>query len=264
MLVPFLFWVLIYIICSNSYTFTNITDIFFGNSGTLGVTFWFVWMIMLMYIGIFAINKIIRFTSEYAIYVLTALSLAYFLIVYMGFSPYPIKIVYFATFITYIIIGYFIAHNDFVGSRINGKLLATITLAVSLLLYLYYIFCFVVPRSQNSQTFVSLGYFTPLLLMLSVNIFIFFKYCDKTGHMDRIKNGMTGEIITLISRYSFGIYLIHYLPIDIIKVHVLAYLPHFNSFVGIILLTIVTLIISLGILYVMDKIPLLNRFSGTH
>ena len=264
LLVPFLFWALVYIIYSHNYTFSNICNIIFGHSGGLGVTFWFVWMIMLMYLGIFIINKLINHRGESIIYVLTVLSLAYFIIVKLGFSPYPDRMVYFASFIVYIIIGYFIAHHDLVGSRVNGKHLALLGLAVSVALYFYYILGFVVPRSQLSGRLICLGYFTPLLLILSVNVFIFFKYSDRTGIMEMISKSRLGEIITLISKYSFGIYLVHYLIIDIIKVNFLAYMHHYNSFVEILLLFSTVLIISLAVLFVLDRLPFINRFSGTH
>lgn len=137
-------------------------------------------------------------------------------------------------------------------------------LAVSVALYFYYILGFVVPRSQLSGRLICLGYFTPLLLILSVNVFIFFKYSDRTGIMERISKSRLGEIITLLSKYSFGIYLVHYLIIDIIKVNFLAYIHHYNSFVEILLLFSTTLIVSLAVLFVLDRIPFINRFSGTH
>ena len=62
--IPFAFWVLIYIIYSSifvthGFRVDNAVDIFFGTSGTLGVAFWFIWMIVIAYFGIFIINKII-------------------------------------------------------------------------------------------------------------------------------------------------------------------------------------------------------------
>ena len=264
LLIPFLFWAAVYIIYSCSYTLENIISIFFGHTGSLGVIFWFVWMMIMMYIGIFVINKIISFTGKSAIYVLTVLSLIYFISIRFGFDPYSPMIVYFASFITYIIIGYFISSNDFIGSRVDGRILTIFTLAVSVLLYCYYILCFVVPKSQANGIFVSLGYFTPLLFILSVNVFIFFKYLDRTRVMDRIESGRIGDVISVISRYSFGIYLVHYLIIDFLKLNVLSYIPHFNTFFEIILIVIFTLIISLALLYIFDRIPFLNRFSGTH
>ena len=82
--------------------------------------------------------------------------------------------------------------------------------------------------------------------------------------MDRIESGRIGDVISVISRYSFGIYLVHYLIIDFLKLNVLSYIPHFNTFFEIILIVIFTLIISLALLYIFDRIPFLNRFSGTH
>lgn len=272
LLIPFIFWVLIYIIYTSDFTLTNITNILFGKSGTLGVTFWFVWMIILMYIGIFAINKIIAYKKNSIvnfdkkfIYLLTLISLIYFAIIHCGlFNPYTDKLIYFASFITYIIIGYFLANTNWVCSRVNNKILIVLTFAISIVLYLYYICCFVVPRSMASHSFVYLGYFSLLLLALSVNMFLVFKFSSKTKIFSKIENSLLGEFIVLVSKYSFGIYLVHYLIINILKNNLLTHISNPNPLVGIILLVAITFIISMTILWILTNIPYLNKLSGVN
>lgn len=260
LLIPFIFWVAVYVIYSGNFSLSNISNILFGASGTLGVTFWFVWMIILMYVAIFIIN---RFFSDRLMYILAALSVLYFAIVRMGlFNPYTSRIVYFASFITYIVIGYVIANSDIIGGRLGDKRMAVTTFVVSLGLYLYYIFGFVYPRSQLAGTFVNLGYFNPLILIMSVNIFTFFKYLSKTEVMQRIENSGFGDMILKISQYSFGIYLVHYLVIEILKANFLSHIANPNPFIGIMLTVAATLIIIYLALWILAKIPYLNRFSG--
>ena len=55
--IPFLFWVLVYIAYSAVYIkhgfyLDYAIDVFFGTSSTFGVIFWFIWMIIIVYIGI--------------------------------------------------------------------------------------------------------------------------------------------------------------------------------------------------------------------
>lgn len=121
LLIPFLFGVLVYVIYSNSFTLTNMLNIFFGESGTLGVTFWFVWMIILMYICIFIINRAMEFDDR-IIYLLVFFSLVFFAVVRLGlFNPYSPMLIYFSSFITYIIIGYVVANTDLIGDRMSAN-----------------------------------------------------------------------------------------------------------------------------------------------
>jgi len=268
--IPFIFWTFIYILYLYPIDLKGALDIFLGAPGTLGVAFWFIWMILVMYIGIFIINKAISIGSksidnfsDILIYILTGLSLLYFAISRIGlFNPYSSKIIYFASFITYIIIGYFIAKNDFVGPRIGINKTIAITSIASVLLYLYYICYFVVPNSMASNSFAVLGYFNPFLLILSVNVFIMFKYLSKTTAFDKVEKSKLGLIILKISKYSFGIYLIHYLILYILRLNILTRITNPNPLLWIILLVVLTLIISLAILEVLDRIPYLNVFSG--
>ena len=264
LLIPFLFWVLIYIFYSNSFTLTNMLNIFLGESGTLGVTFWFVWMIILMYISIFIINKAMEFDDR-IIYMLALFSLVFFAVVRLGlFNPYSPRLIYFISFITYIIIGYVVANTDLIGDMISENKLCIVSFLVSVLMYVYYICGFVAPRSMASGTFVYLGYFNPFLLVLSVNIFVFFKYLSRTLIMDKIEKSKLGTGISQISKYSFGIYLVHYLIIDILKNNLLIHIHNLNPLMWIVLIVILTLTISLIALKVLNKIPYLSRFSGVN
>lgn len=275
LLIPFLFWVLVYVAYASVYIWHGFNikssiDILLGTSGTLGVTFWFIWMIIICYLGIFAINKVIKFGNERKenfdsifIKILTGLSLIYILISEFGlFNPYFSRLVYFVSFISYIVIGYFIANNDYVGRKIDSKIIIAVTLVVSIILYSYYIFGFVVPQSTSSNHFVYKGYFNLLILVLSVNIFIFFKYLSKTKFLTNIESNNVGNAITVFSNYSFGLYLCHYLIIYHLKINYTKFFLDQNFLISIPLLVIIVIVISLVILWILDKIPYLNRFSG--
>ena len=273
--IPFLFWVAIYICYSavyikHSFDISNAIDIFFGTSGTLGVAFWFIWMIIIIYCGIFIINKCIEYGSEKRenfekifIGILTALSVIYIACSHFGlFSPYSPRLLYFMSFITYIIIGYFISHYDLVGSRIGTNKMILMTLIVSCALYGYYIFGFVVPNSIQAGHFVYKGYFNLLILVLSVNIFVLFKYLSKTRFFIDIEGKFLGKAFITVSKYSFGIYLCHYMILHILKNNLIGFYHNQNPIVWIPLLVILTVLISLAILGILNKIPYLNRFTG--
>lgn len=275
--IPFIFWVIIYISYSflfiiHRVDFNNALEIFLGTSSTIGVTFWFIWMILISYIEIFIINKVINVYGEKIenfdvklISIMVIFSLVYISIVDNGlFNPYTSRIIYFISFLTYIVFGYFIANTNLIGERINKNIIIISTLIMFAASYLYYILGYVVPHSISSQQFINLGYFNFMILFISVNFFSFFKYISSTKFFKGIEYGSVGSVVNLISKYSFGIYLSHYLILHSLKNN-LSYFINFNGqnpLILIPLLVFVTLIICLLICEILSKIPYLNKVSG--
>lgn len=277
--IPFIFWVMVYVAYSSirithGFDLSYAIDIFFGTSSTLGVAFWFIWMIMIAYIGIFIINKFISFGMEkhegfdsMFIGILTIISLIYISGVHFHlFSPYSSKITYFISFMSYIVIGYFIAHNDYLELIMSADKLALVTAALFLITYLNYIFGYVVPMSQSHSHFTALGYFNLKTLFMSVNFFLAFKYMSKARYLDRIENNPLGKALSYISAYSFGIYLSHYMILHIMKVNLsrLTDYTQQSPLLWIPLFVILTLLISLLILSILNKIPYLKKVSGSN
>ena len=275
--IPFLFWVLIYIIftslfLNHGFNLDNAIKILFGTAGTLGVHFWFVWMIIIAYIGIFIINKIIQmqpfnienFNRKF-ITILAILSVIYIgLSHYHLFNPYSPRLTYYISFLAYIIIGYFLAKCDFLERRIDRKYLIIITALLFIGSYLWYIFYFVVPRSHMVHQFVRLSYFNLLILFMSANAFLLFKYLSKTEKFIDMENNSLGKAFTLISNYSYGIYLAHYLILYCIKINLIKIInfTQGSSLIWIPVLVILTTVISLIILSILDRIPYLDKVTG--
>ncbi len=273
--IPFLFWVVLYIIYSahvidHGFSLSKAIDIFFGTSSTIGVAFWFIWMIVIVYFLIFIINKIIEFGctkmadfDKKFILVLTVLSVIFIALADFNFiNPMSSKITYFISFIAYIIIGYFIANNDYVGSKVSAEMMIAATLILSVGFYFYYIFGFVVPRSVLANRFVYMSYFNLLLLAMSVSIFLLFKYLSRMQFAERIEKSNFGSLIVVISKYSFGIYLCHYLILYQLKRSLVRFYAYQNPLIWIPVLVILTVVISLAILYILNRLPVLKRFSG--
>ncbi|MBO5841018.1 MAG: acyltransferase [Methanobrevibacter sp.] len=275
--IPFLFWVLIYIIftslfLNHGFNLDNAIKILFGTAGTLGVHFWFVWMIIIAYIGIFIINKIIQmqpfnienFNRKF-ITILAMLSVIYIgLSHYHLFNPYSPRLTYYISFLAYIIIGYFLAKCDFLERRIDRKYLIIITALLFVGSYLWYIFYFVVPRSHMVHQFVRLSYFNLLILFMSAYAFLLFKYLSKTEKFIDMENNSLGKAFTLISNYSYGIYLVHYLILYCIKINLIKIInfTQGSSLIWIPVLVILTTVISLIILSILDRIPYLDKVTG--
>ena len=298
--IPFLFWVLVYIIFTSirSHGFNldsalkiffgtagtlgvhfwfvwmildSALKIFFGTAGTLGVHFWFVWMIIIAYVGIFIINKVMQLNlnindfNKKFITILAILSVIYICLShYYIINPYSPRLSYYLSFLAYIVIGYFLAKCDFLEKRIDRKYLIAITAILFIGSYLWYIFCFVVPRSHMVHQFVRLSYFNLLILFISANAFLLFKYLSKTKSFMNMENNGLGNAFTTISNYSYGIYLIHYLVLYCIKINLIKFInfTQGSSLIWIPVLVILTTAISLVILSILDKIPYLDKVTG--
>lgn len=275
--IPFLFWVLVYIAYSAVYIkhgfYLNYAiDVFFGTSSTFGVIFWFIWMIIIVYVGIFIINKINHFGCSKTdgfdkrfFTILAMLSVAYIAMVHFGlFDPYKSKLTYFISFMSYIFIGYYLANNDFVGERLGRDAMIILTLILSVSLYFYYIFGYVVPVSVSTNHFSYLGYFNLLILAMSSSIFLLFKYLDRTNLSGKIQDGSLAKPINLISRYSFGIYLSHYMILSFLKMNLIKYVDFTRQspLFWIPFFVIITTVLSLAILQILSKIPYIGDVAG--
>lgn len=271
--IPFIFWAVFYILYSfiyieKSVNLANAIDIFLGKGSTFGVIFWFVWMIIIVYIAIFIINKAVeKFNlSKRFMDILALISVLY--IVLLDFDilsiPYFPLMTYFASFISYAVIGYFLSNTSFISNKISNNKAVLILAASSLLLYVYYICSYVVPQSMSNRGFTYLGYFTVIILAISSAVFLLFKYLDRTDAMNSFKSSRYGKAISQLSQYSYGIYLAHYLILHLFMLYANPYLhlTALNSIIAIPLIVFITCAISLVILIALDKIPYLNRVNG--
>ena len=144
----------------------------------------------------------------------------------------------------------------------SSKVVVVLALIASIALYSYYVFGFVVPQSLLNNHFAYKSYFNLLILALSVSVFVFFKYLSKTKYLEAIEQNNLGSALTLISKYSYGIYLCHYVVIFSLKRNFTRFFLDMNFIISIPFMVICSLVISLVILWALDKIPVLNKFSG--
>lgn len=276
--IPFIFWYILYIIYSfifikKGIDLTNAIDIFLGKTGTLGVAFWFIWMIIIAYIAIFIINKFLAYAEEKGleeklINILTALSVIYIVMFQLhlfGDAYYSSILTYYISFIPYTIIGYFLANKNILESKISTNKLVLATLILSVGLYCSYVFGYVVPESLQNNSLTTLPYFNVLILAMSSCIFLMFKYLSRTEFMTGLENGKMGNAIMTLSKYSYGIYLAHYLVLFFIRRIMVKFIDisTLNSIIWIPIFVALTLTVSFVALYILDKIPYLERIAGT-
>ncbi len=295
--VPYTFWILMYIIfacaCFNlgiklngneSLSLDFIYRLIFGLGG-YGRIFWFVWMITVVYIVSFIINKIIKkhdyipdFDST-LINVLLVSFFIYIIIVSLGiFIPSPIqdRYIYYLSFVGYALIGYKLTKTDFTNLKISKMLdisEKTILIGTFILSILFYLILLYFKKlfTGIEGSFATISYFNILNVLLSSCIFLFFRYFEEyDGNKvqliyTKIKDGIFGMFINSISKCSFGIYLSHKLIRNFILIFIYGAvkLSHANPFKWISFLMLLVFITSWILVWIMSKLPYLNKVSGS-
>lgn len=256
---PFLFWSLFYYIYNiYSYcqlgrltdlsSFLNLTteNILSGTSYQL----WYVYMLIGVYLAIPLLNKWIK--------VVTERDLLYFFILWIiGFcikilapgSNFDLTFAPFIGLLGFVILGYYLFNKNYQSKNIAPySLLIFILSCIGATLWSTYL-------NRNGGTFNGDAYKfeTPFMFIASIAIFLFAKYsklCSKQN-----------KIIDLLSRYSYGIYLNHVLILIAFK-HIGITYNFIHPVFSIPLLTIICLALSIGLLYILNKIPILNKLTG--
>ena len=155
---------------------------------------------------------------------------------------------YFASFIGYIILGYYLDNKKF---KFDDSKLIVISGVIFIISWLAY--CF-------------LGYFQisilePLyenvpIVFMATSAFLFIKYFDKLDMYIILKNNFFRKIIVSISVCSYGMYYAHFLIILLLEqfnIHSFKLLPF---------IIFVIVVISWLLTFIFSKIPYLKKFSG--
>ena len=285
-LIPFIFWASIYVIFAVviqelEFTPQLVFNIFFGVKGGMGAILWFVWMLMVVYIAIFIINKILEYGKSKSdnfdtnfINVLVLLSLILYLVYNMVQQNFPDNnIYYYASFIPFAIFGYFLTHFDFTRIRI-GKidvtpgLIVKLTFVLSILAYLVFVFVIYQTSIANGK-FYSANYFDFHVLVFDFSLMLLFRYLPECkGKVTKKVNGFlssknVAKAILSISMASYGMYLVHILIIKLLEAKYLYRIKFYNSATfWLPILLIVVFFSSWFVVWILSKIPYVNKISG--
>lgn len=286
-LVPFVFWVIIYMLFAkfilHKPLISNYTlDLIYGESGTIGVIFWFIWMILIVYIGIFLINKIIEYGSKKYkgfdkkfIKILIIISLMIYIMIDFGIIPsIPSDLWANILYIPYALFGYYLYNLKLEDLKflkkykINSRHIIISTLLISLIGYTFYVY-YVVIESMKLNTFTADTYFQIIVMIFNFAIFLFFKNLSYYGEKyfkkfyNLVYSKSIKEITYSISKCSFGIYFIHYVLVRFIMKVILKgtdYKHHPIFWIPILIITV--FLVSWGLTLTLSKIPFIKRFSG--
>ncbi|RPF52007.1 surface polysaccharide O-acyltransferase-like enzyme [Methanobrevibacter gottschalkii DSM 11977] len=268
-LVPFLFWAMIFPISKILFegqvaTVANFIKMYFDSN------FWFVWMILGVYLFIPIINSFIK---EYDMR-----GVEYFLLIWGGvmflntIGQYPfhqLELSYFAGYLGYFVLGYYLANKKF---RLSDSKL----LVISLLIFLTFTFInidYTITMCILKNKLLYYKYETIVTVVQSAGLFMFIRYFAlvSSNKPESIKNriylffkdSFMFKIIFSISTFSYGIYLAHYNPLFFLK-YEYKILFTFNPIIWLPIMMIAIIGSSWFILWIFDKIPGLRNINGAH
>ncbi|HEY2583386.1 MAG TPA: acyltransferase family protein [Mucilaginibacter sp.] len=260
--VPFLFWSLVYIWYSwyiEEFTFSdnawaNIKIILhffkYGSSYHL----WYVYMLIGLYFFIPVIGKYVRNATEKEV--------LYFLIVWFAvmmltqpylsrFNP-AVDMHYFVGYIGYLVLGHYLAYKDFNIKHLHFWMLIVFILSIAIITIGTWLV------SQNSKWPGTMFYepLNPAVLTLSASVFMIAKLT-----VPKVPAVIT-RIRDFAGRYNYGIYLAHALVLyfldDPFGISYKLGLPIFS----IPLTALICFILSLLLVWIINKIPLGKWVSG--
>ncbi|MBQ2654649.1 MAG: acyltransferase [Methanobrevibacter sp.] len=258
-LLPFLFWAIIAAAISvfglhNSYG--EAYKIFSGKNRWT----WFVWAMMGIYLVLPIVNSFIkRYKIRGAEYFIIVWLVTVILSTFHQYPFYRLELSYFAGYMGYLVLGYWIVNKNVRISDLNAILIGFL-LFISSISIDFYVFMNNIPKIETK-------YLSLFVVIASFGVFLMFKryahYCDthQTSLLGRlhskIENGKLGRAIFSISVCSYGMYLVNSLLYKIIKdfitINTLKIMP--ILFIGV-------LFLSWLFVYALSKVPALKKFSG--
>ena len=266
-LFPILFWMIAYWVYrwlslnpkSQPHTFYTIIQWginLFLNEG-ISKHLWYIYMILFIYIFVPFIGKWVRKINQnnilYILFgwvILTFASKSIPLNLYNWTGDYGSKFLGYFLYTGYLVLGYFLSKISVISTRTRIYTITVFFLSIVISAFTTFLFSKQVHRLDLSIY----SYLTINTMIQSIAIFIFVKDYNN-------KNKIFSTFQSTISDYSYGIYLVHIMVIGIF----------FNSgifwtmaypLVSIPLVTLLTLITSFVIIYILRKLPFGKYISG--
>ena len=253
-LYPAVFWIAVACFIYSFISTDAILPVIFGD----GRFTWFVWVMIGIYLIIPVVNSFIKeFGIKGAEYFL---AVWFITIILETFGMYPFKrleLSYFAGYLGYVVLGYYLANKEFKMNKLTLAILCLAVSVISLLIHMYLVYNGIKFKHQ---------YLVLTVMLASMGIFILFKsiseYCDenKTTRLgkfhEKMKSGNIAKLIFTISICSYGMYFANSVIkifFDQMQIHSLKVFPA---------LYLILVFGSLAVILIMDRIPILNKFSG--
>jgi len=262
--IPFLFWSLVYVAYSYYdeeivYTgnlYTTINQVLHQLKSGAQYHLWYVYMLIGLYLIIPVLSKFIRNATEKE----TLYFLAVWLLVMQITQPYmarynpAVDTRYFAGYIGYLVLGYYLANKNFSFKYISPLMallfvgsVAVITIGTSFFFDYYH--------------GISTVFYEPLswpIVILSSSIFLAVRFSTIKAPTFFV------TIRDFVGKYNYGIYLSHALILTLLDDSDLTgfslSFKSFNPFLAIPVTGVVCLVISLLLVYLLNKLPFVGKY----
>ncbi|MCL2643647.1 MAG: acyltransferase [Candidatus Bathyarchaeota archaeon] len=264
---PFLFWGAIYFLWDIYIENQLVTQEFIVKSILLGpyITFWYLYLLA----GLYLITPMLRvmvahFTDKHFKYFIGLWFAGTMLTTWIKFlsgSQYAIDS---NLFVIPLCVGYFVMGAYLVKVQIHRRILAALTV---LGLSLTAITSYLVSTYSGKEVLFFQEYASPTIMLTSISLFLLLNsYAKSKSNAFQIeKLSWKQRIIQVISENSLPIYLLHMIPLSLIKNGFFSFAVNGNTvdpIIGVPILAGLTLILSLMIIIPLKKIPILKKFIG--
>lgn len=261
-LLPFLFWSLIYGVACTALQYikgnpTSIasffTNILFyqGTFSQLAYHLWYIYVLIGIYILAPFIKPLLK-TKSNLIAIILAWTIS--IILCLPFFSFNNTIILLFKFLCYT--GYFIIGYILTKSELEFKIAQKTALWISATVLVLYtaISTFYLTSEDGKLNDTLYDYFSPNVVLFSVIIFLLIK---------SLKINLTekNKVLSSINKYSYGIYLSHALFLSVSERAGLDW-NFIHPFIGIPFVTIICLMLSLGLIFILKKIPVLRNLAG--
>jgi surface polysaccharide O-acyltransferase-like enzyme len=266
-LVPFLFWLVVYWIYRWIVLIPKLQPHGFHATVQWAVNlflkegvskhFWYIYMILFIYLFVPFIGKgVRRLKDAFLVYLLPGwliLSLIFKSIplnLYDWSGDYTSKFFGYFLFTGYLVLGYYLSKLPVI--TIRKRIYSFVVFLLSIIISA--VFTYILSKKAHQPDMSIYGYLTINTVIQSISIFLLVK--DST-----IKNRFVSKIQYSVSNYSYGIYLVHVLVLGVFfnygifwtMAHPLISLP---------VVTLMTLLTSFITIYILRKIPFGKYISG--
>lgn len=241
---------------------------------------WYFWTIASLYLAVPVINKFVKHSSireiEYFIAVVLVGSIFYQVTLLLKMVHY-IDLNLFISPIAYLILGYWLSRKDFKLST-NKIITIAVIFFIGSTLFKMSGHVFHIPmqlienyeatRSMILASYIDMG-FMQIVQASSLFVILRYLYESKDGIYSKIRGFLEkasiNRFILSVSMASYGMYLFHHTLIEPLRVAVRKMpMTGFEICLSIVVLSVVFFIVSWIVVLIIDRIPLIGRFSGYH